>query len=56
MDTNAKGGLSEVVWEAKVIRGPNSEYGPPGQVEDLGEIAHYYKNPVKRLVKKLKRK
>jgi hypothetical protein len=29
----------KVVIEAKVIRGPDSEYGPPGEVTDLGVIA-----------------
>jgi hypothetical protein len=37
-----KGKVKEITWEAKVIRAD-------GTVEDLGVIAYYHRNPVKRL-------
>jgi hypothetical protein len=40
---------SEVILEATIIR-------VNGTVEPQGEIAHYYRNPWKRLRHKLKRK
>jgi hypothetical protein len=38
-----KGKVKEITWEAKVIRAD-------GTVEDLGVIAYYHRNPVKRLL------
>jgi hypothetical protein len=45
---SGKGELQEIVWEAKVIRAN-------GSVEDLGVIAYYHKNPVKRCAYNLKK-
>jgi len=42
LSAHAKSGASEVILEAKVTRAN-------GTVEHLGEIAHYYRNPWKRL-------
>jgi hypothetical protein len=39
VDSIALPKLTKIVIEAKVIRGPESEYGPPGEVTDLGVIA-----------------
>lgn len=46
-DVNAKGGLREVTIEAKVIRANGTE-------EDLGVVSYYNKNPLKRLIWRLK--
>lgn len=47
MNAAAKSGPTEVIWEAVVIRADGSR-------EDLGEIAHYYRNPFRRLLWKLR--
>lgn len=49
--------VSEVIVEATVIRAPGSKYLKPGAdpVEHLGEIAHYYRNPLRRVAWRLKR-
>lgn len=39
--------VSELVVEAKVTRAD-------GTVEHLGEIAHYYRNPFKRLLRRMR--
>jgi hypothetical protein len=44
---DAKGGLREVTIEAKVIRAN-------GDVEDRGVVSYYHKNPLKRLVWRLR--
>jgi len=46
--------LKEASIEVKVIRGPDSEYGPEGQVEDLGVVAYHSDNPLKQLLWELK--
>ncbi len=46
---DAKGGLREVTIEATVIRAD-------GKVEELGVVSSWHKNPVVRLVRKLRRK
>jgi hypothetical protein len=43
MNILAKSRASEVVLEAKITRAD-------GRVEYLGEIAHYYRSPLRRLV------
>jgi hypothetical protein len=44
---DAKGGLREVTIEAKVIRAN-------GDVEDRGIVSYWSKNPIKRLVWRLR--
>jgi len=46
MNYFAIGRPSEIILEAKVTRAD-------GTVEDLGEIAHYYRNPFKRLLRRM---
>lgn len=45
---DGKGKLQEITWEAKVIRAD-------GTIEDLGVIAYYHKNPIKRCAYNLKK-
>lgn len=47
MDTEAKGGLREVTIEAVVIR-------KDGTREDLGIVSSWHKNPVIRLIRRIK--
>ena len=53
MDQQAHGEPLEIEISAVVIRGPNSEYGPPGP-QDLGKVAYWHKNPLKRLAWRLR--
>ena len=48
MKAYAKSSASEVVLTAKVTRAD-------GRVEYLGEIAHYYRSPLKRMAWRCKR-
>lgn len=40
-DVNSKGRVQSITWEAVVTRAD-------GTVEDLGRIAYYHRNPLKR--------
>lgn len=53
---SSKSSVSEVIVEATVIRCPTSKYLKPGAdpVEHLGEIAHYYRNPLRRVMWRFK--
>lgn len=46
MDVHTKPVATEVIIEAKIIRSN-------GKIEDLGEIAYWHKNPIRRWLRKL---